>query len=117
MIVKFVKALSETPVKEEGQCIGPEYSMRLGLMCHFICDYFCFAHNADFTGSLTQHITYERDLDEYLRENCKELLDLDGSREVEAAPLGAPHPSVHLKQQACVSARGLHDAKRHHPRV
>ena len=89
MITKFVKLLAETPVSEEG-CIGPEYSMRLGLMCHFICDYFCFAHNADFSGSVPQHIVYERDLDEYLRENCTKLLDLDASEPVDAIP------SVHL---------------------
>ena len=89
MIMKFVKLLSSTPITEDG-CIGPEYSMRLGLMCHFICDYFCLAHNADFTGSVSQHIVYERDLDEYLRENCTKLLDLKGETPVEDIP------SVHL---------------------
>ncbi len=89
MITKFVKLLSETPVTEDG-VIGPEYSMRLGLMCHFICDYFCFAHNSDFSGSLPQHITYERDLDEYLRRNCTQLLDLEGKEPV------APLPGTHL---------------------
>lgn len=85
MITKFVKQLADTPVTEDG-CIGPDYSMRLGLMCHFICDYFCFAHNADFSGSVSQHIVYERDLDEYLRENCTHLLDLGTSAPVEVIP-------------------------------
>ncbi|MGI5978592.1 MAG: zinc dependent phospholipase C family protein [Oscillospiraceae bacterium] len=85
MISKFVKLLSETRVSEKG-VIGPEYSMRLGLMCHFICDYFCFAHNPDFSGSLPQHITYERDLDEYLRQNCTKLLDLNGAEPLEPIP-------------------------------
>jgi len=97
MINKFVKDLSATPVTAEG-CIGPEYSMRLGLMCHFICDYFCFAHNADFSGSLPQHITYERDLDQYLRENCLSLLDLDGTDAVE------PIPCTHLIL-SCIAGR------------
>ena len=88
MINKFVKELSSTPISADG-CIGPEYSMRLGLLCHFVCDYFCFAHNTDFSGSVIQHITYERDLDEYLRKNCLSLLDLNGSEAVE--PIPSPH--------------------------
>ena len=69
--------LSECPVSTSSS-IGAEYSKKLGFMCHFLCDYFCFAHNEDFSGGLKQHMAYENELDSYLRKNCLKVLDIDG---------------------------------------
>ena len=71
--------LSACPVSNSGR-IGAEYSKKLGVMCHFLCDYFCFAHNDDFTGGIKQHMTYENELDAYLRKSCLNVLDMDGSK-------------------------------------
>ncbi len=75
--------LSNCPVSSSGR-VGAEYSKKLGFMCHFLCDYFCFAHNEDFSGGLKQHMAYENELDAYLRRNCLKILDMDGTEPVES---------------------------------
>ncbi|MEA4894579.1 MAG: zinc dependent phospholipase C family protein [Oscillospiraceae bacterium] len=75
---EILAELSGRPVSNSGR-IGAEYSKKLGVMCHYICDYFCFAHNEDFVGGVKQHMTYENELDVFLRKNCLNVLDVDGS--------------------------------------
>ncbi len=37
-----------------------EFSLTLGVLCHYICDFFCIYHNERCRGkSLTEHIKYE----------------------------------------------------------
>lgn len=80
--VKFVGGrLSEIPLYQDGRA-GAEYSKSLGIMCHYICDYFCFAHNKEFTGGMKQHMSYENELDAFLRDNCLDLLDLEAKSPV-----------------------------------
>ncbi|WFR59560.1 zinc dependent phospholipase C family protein [Anaerocolumna sp. AGMB13025] len=38
------------------------YSRHLGVITHYIADYFTFPHNEIFTGSLKEHCSYEKDL-------------------------------------------------------
>lgn len=38
------------------------YSRHLGVITHYIADYFTFPHNDIFPGNLKEHCTYERDL-------------------------------------------------------
>ncbi len=38
------------------------YSRHLGVVTHYIADYFTFPHNDIFKGNLKEHCTYERDL-------------------------------------------------------
>ncbi len=47
--------------------IPPEYALRLGILCHYITDSFCFPHNQEFGHNLKKHDTYERELDAYFR--------------------------------------------------
>lgn len=75
--------LSQLPLSSTGR-IGAEYSKKLGFMCHFLCDYFCFAHNEDFSGGIKQHMSYEDELDTYIRKNCLSVLDLDEKAEVDS---------------------------------
>lgn len=82
MTEKILSELSQVPICHNGR-VGAEYSKKLGLMCHFLCDSFCFAHNGDFATGLTQHAAYERELDEYMRRNCLHILDVDGKCPVE----------------------------------
>jgi len=81
MQAELLGELSQLPLSSTGR-IGSEYSKKLGFMCHFLCDYFCFAHNDDFSGGIKQHMSYEDELDAYLRKNCLSIFDLDGKAEV-----------------------------------
>ena len=78
---EILAELSQIPICSTGM-VGAEYSKQLGYMCHFLCDYFCFAHNEDFTGGIKQHVTYENELDSFLRRNCLKILDVDGNMPV-----------------------------------
>lgn len=39
---------------------GLLFSLRLGALTHYICDYFCYAHSRSFRGNLRDHIRYEK---------------------------------------------------------
>ena len=81
MIAEITTELPQMPIRNSGR-VGAYYSKQLGLLCHFLCDYFCFAHNDDFPGNIRQHISYENELDSYLRCNCLKILDIDGTNEI-----------------------------------
>ena len=81
MTEKILNDLSQTPICSNGR-VGAEYSKQLGLLCHFLCDSFCFAHNDDFTSNIKQHVAYENELDAYLRHNCLKLLDLEARNSI-----------------------------------
>lgn len=49
--------------------LPPDYSLRLGILCHYITDYFCFAHSRDFQQNLARHSSYEQALDDYFRDH------------------------------------------------
>lgn len=37
-----------------------QFSMRLGMMCHYICDYFCLYHTEDYCKkNIFEHLAYE----------------------------------------------------------
>lgn len=55
--------------------------LALGWLLHYVEDYFTCPHNEGYTGSLTEHIAYERELLAYL---CKEP-DQEGGWEKSAA--------------------------------
>ena len=77
-IAEIADELSQLPLEEDGR-VGADYSKRLGIMCHFICDYFCLAHNKCFEGGLIRHSGYENRLDMYLRRSWQSLFDLEGT--------------------------------------
>ena len=35
------------------------FSFHLGILAHYICDYFCYPHSASFDKGLIEHIAYE----------------------------------------------------------
>ncbi len=41
---------------------------RIGVIMHYLADYFTFPHNISFEGSLKDHCLYERDMKYHLRE-------------------------------------------------
>ena len=62
----FTEALSGQPV-ERGEQLPPEYALRLGILCHYLTDYFTFAHTPEFRLGLKQHSAYEQRLNDYFR--------------------------------------------------
>lgn len=80
-LTNIYEELTKVPVCSSGR-VGAYYSRRLGNLCHFMCDYFCYAHNGEFSGNLSQHIAYENELDAYLRLNFMKLLDDDKNLQI-----------------------------------
>lgn len=45
---------------EEGANMSPrEYSKQMGILCHFMADFFCYAHAEYFDGGKIDHFKYE----------------------------------------------------------
>ncbi|MEG1540909.1 MAG: zinc dependent phospholipase C family protein [Oscillospiraceae bacterium] len=93
-ITEITACLSQTALDSSGR-VGADYSRQLGFLCHFLCDYFCFAHNKEFAGGIKQHRKYEDELDAYLRHNYLRLFDMDGKKQLRL------HPSHGLLLRSC----------------
>ncbi len=52
--------------------IPAQYSLRLGILCHYVTDYFCFAHSREFKQNIVRHAAYEQALDDYFRAHYTE---------------------------------------------
>ena len=48
--------------------IDAKFCRKLGVITHYIADYFTFPHNTSFTGSIKEHCNYEKQLKIKLRE-------------------------------------------------
>lgn len=59
MVVKEIYALAN--FNRNPSFSFKEFSFRLGLLCHYITDYFCFPHNSVFQGNLREHMRYEKE--------------------------------------------------------
>lgn len=49
------------------------YSMQLGIVIHYLCDFCCNAHISGSVGNISYHIKYERELQRYLLTNFDDL--------------------------------------------
>jgi len=60
------------------------YSRHLGIICHYLADYFTFPHNPGFKGSVKEHINYEKELfiafQVYLKNRTEYPLELNAER-------------------------------------
>lgn len=65
-IKREIKTLSEH--KQTSLRFGPNYSRRLGIICHFYADFFCFPHTEAFEGGTYQHMKYEWELYRFTRQ-------------------------------------------------
>ncbi len=43
----------------QGKRCTHDFSERLGIITHYISDFFCYAHSGHFTGSMAEHYLYE----------------------------------------------------------
>jgi hypothetical protein len=42
-----------------GEKADPFYSMQLGMLCHYLCDFFCHVHSQAYSGGKRRHLAYE----------------------------------------------------------
>jgi len=56
---------------------SPENFIRLGRVCHYISDFFCYAHNKNFSGTSRAHFRYEYRLSGHCKANVKKLYAID----------------------------------------
>ncbi len=68
-ICKKIQALMEQ-IETDSSVIGTrKFSEDLGIISHYLSDYFCYAHSKHFNGGLLSHYLYEFDLFAYCRIN------------------------------------------------
>ncbi|MGL5574067.1 MAG: zinc dependent phospholipase C family protein [Sarcina sp.] len=65
MIIDKIRALSTLSDKEINKMSATvRFSQELGVICHFLCDFFCIPHSQrwEFKHSMNKHVRYEKDL-------------------------------------------------------
>lgn len=62
----FLSALIKELQQSQSVYANPQdrhrFFIKLGIVCHYICDYFCKAHNDPYYNSLLPHLIYESKL-------------------------------------------------------
>lgn len=54
-----------------------DFSVELGEIFHFLCDYFCFAHNdPELSREMWHHLRYENELHKFARREREQVFDL-----------------------------------------
>lgn len=65
MIIEKVKYLCSLTLESLSKVFSiSRLSQELGVICHFLCDFFCVAHSErwEFKHSMNKHVIYEREL-------------------------------------------------------
>ncbi|MGL4453969.1 MAG: zinc dependent phospholipase C family protein [Sarcina sp.] len=65
MIIDKIRALSTLSDKEINKMSATvRFSQELGVICHFLCDFFCIPHSQrwEFKHSMNKHVRYEKEL-------------------------------------------------------
>ncbi|WP_024620590.1 zinc dependent phospholipase C family protein [Metaclostridioides mangenotii] len=71
MVVEKIKHLSSLTLDYMTKYFSiSRLSQELGVICHFLCDFFCIAHNErwEFKHSMNRHVVYERELSSVAKE-------------------------------------------------
>lgn len=71
IVRKEIEYLIEHHSLEDG--INRKFCRKLGMVTHYVADYFTFPHNKNYTGSLKDHCQYEKILKHKLREYVKAM--------------------------------------------
>lgn len=53
--------------------ISPIFSLRLGVVCHYLCDFFCVAHQGKGINGAKHHLDYEHEMRDFFYENRSEI--------------------------------------------
>ncbi|WP_243122443.1 zinc dependent phospholipase C family protein [Clostridium sp. KNHs216] len=74
---KMVRRKTEKLCRNDYQIISAKASKKLGILCHYYADFFCCAHSSQFSGSIRQHVRYENELLQFMRENYSAFRGMD----------------------------------------
>ena len=66
---------------EDDSDLRGEFSRRLGVITHYISDFFCQSHNRHFKGNIKDHFFYEYRFDSFFKDRSalSKSFDFDGS--------------------------------------
>ncbi len=53
--------------------ISPFFSLRLGIVSHYLCDFFCAAHQGDGINGAKRHLNYEHEMRDFFKEHRAEI--------------------------------------------
>ncbi|MGL4739564.1 MAG: zinc dependent phospholipase C family protein [Sarcina sp.] len=70
MVIDKIKALSSLSDNELNKSTATiRFSQELGVICHFLCDFFCIPHSErwEFKHSMNKHVKYEKELAAYAK--------------------------------------------------
>ena len=56
--------------------VSPIFSLRLGIVSHYLCDFFCVAHQGYGINGAKRHLDYEHDMRDYFYEHKAEIEEL-----------------------------------------
>lgn len=65
-----IQNLLKTKIYEYENC-SRDFSEKLGIITHYLSDFFCYAHSEYFTGSMFEHYIYEMHLTIFNLKNLK----------------------------------------------
>lgn len=57
--------------------VGKKASKKIGILCHYYADFFCWAHNPHFGEGLRSHVRYEDELLRYMQEHYDAFRRMD----------------------------------------
>ncbi|OPX50843.1 hypothetical protein CLTHE_01230 [Clostridium thermobutyricum DSM 4928] len=79
MILEMIEDLANMTPDEVIQNGTGKFSAELGVICHFLCDYYCIPHAQrwEFKNSMRQHVNYERELAKIAKHYDVSLMRLD----------------------------------------
>ncbi len=56
--------------------VSPFFSLRLGIVSHYLCDFFCAAHQSDGINGAKRHLNYEHEMRDFFYDHKDELESL-----------------------------------------
>ncbi|HEY5584536.1 MAG TPA: zinc dependent phospholipase C family protein [Ruminiclostridium sp.] len=73
-IQEEIRGILDSKIYECNKCTS-NFSERLGIITHYLSDFFCYAHSEYFTGNMLKHYVYEMRLFINYIKNSKEIID------------------------------------------
>lgn len=73
MVVEKIQFLASLSLEDiYGNNLGNKFSQELGVVCHFLCDFFCIPHNKRWefksANAMKEHVIYEKELAKVAKE-------------------------------------------------
>jgi len=59
LTASYIRRIANKLLRSKGKCNSAYFSFRLGVVVHFICDYFCYTHSKSYKEGLMGHYRHE----------------------------------------------------------